>query len=123
MPMQCSIDKETFTLTVNVGAAKIASLVVMVGILGGIFITMWMKKRHQSDGGEPTEKEGRNLDDFIGKDVDDLIDTIVPHLLVHQRLYKRHKKLYGEEFDNHITCVDIVIGRISAALGPACEEQ
>lgn len=117
--MQCSVDEDAFTLTVTITATKIVSLVVMVGICG--LLTMWVKIRQQSRADGKPPPVGRHLDDFLPEDVDDLIDTIVPHLLVHQRLYRRHRKVYGDGFEQCCTYVDVIIGKVSAALGPVCE--
>lgn len=119
----CGVDGGGYTLTIYPGTAKVWGTMSMLGI-GGCFLAKWIKNRQpcRKENLERTNPEGRNLDEFLGKDVDDLVDTIVPHLLVHQRLYRSHRKRYGPEFEYHCTYVDVVIGKLSAALGPTCEE-
>ena len=120
--MECSIDDNPFHLTINISATRIA-LAIVVGVLVGV-LAMLVKTRqgNKADGKPATEKVGRHLDEFLPKDVDDLVDTMIPHLLVQQRMYRRHRKVYGDGFEDCCTYVDLLIGKVSAALGPTIQE-
>ena len=110
-------NNDAISLTISRRDATIASSILVLVIAGILyrFITSWWQTRQQT-------MSSHDVLTKMQSNVDDLVDSIVPHLLVHQQLYRMCREEQGVNLSDDITYVDMLIARISSAMGPVCEK-